>query len=383
MIRFYGKDNCTCPTEKSVFYRIKEDRNVKYKINFRVQKKEGNMLAQGKLLRNVLIMNMDSQLENISEAKYGKNIAQLTAEQIYIVVICMVKGLVETFIRTTGEKKFYYISTAFEKGSFLENNLLNLGIYDILEGVLVSKGQEMATLKKVEEEYIGAANSFEQTSKNFFIQSKKNGLPAEAMGIRYIKEYEDREKQIDNYHTEKSWLEKQEMNYRAAFNGINARIFFYTMDVVGKDKEIYKFHLQDLEIEDEIEEQEKQIYYDYFLVNSCVKKILLEMRNNQYDLRKMNQYASIGIEGKYVAFVIPELIRIMVDEKAIPVEEAIEVVRKTCGYSDLSMMTEAVKQCPLEYVEKLVPHLIEKIEVTMQNRAKIENTESKKVEVTS
>ena len=47
------------------------------------------------------------------------------------------------------------------------------------------------------------------------------------------------------------------------------------------------------------------------------------------------------------------------------------------------MMTEAVKQCPLEYVEKLVPHLVEKIEVTMQNRAKIENTESKKVEVTS
>ena len=32
------------------------------------------MLAQGQLLRNVLIMNMDSQLESISEAKYGKSI---------------------------------------------------------------------------------------------------------------------------------------------------------------------------------------------------------------------------------------------------------------------------------------------------------------------
>ena len=93
------------------------------------------MLAQGKLLRNVLIMNMDSQLESISEAKYGKSIEELNPEQIYIVVICMVKGLVDTFIRTTGEKKFYYISTAFEKGSFLENNLVNLGIYDILEGL--------------------------------------------------------------------------------------------------------------------------------------------------------------------------------------------------------------------------------------------------------
>ena len=132
-------------------------------------------------------------------------------------------------------------------------------------------------------------------------------------------------------------------------------------DRFGKDKEIYKFHLHDLEIENEIPEQEKQIYYDYFLVNSCVKQILQDMKNKKYDLRKMDQYAKIGIEGKYVAFVIPELIRIMVDEKAIPIEEAIEVIRKVCGYNDLIAMTEAVKQCPLEYVEKLVPQLIEKI----------------------
>ena len=328
------------------------------------------MLGQGKLLRNVLIMNMDTQLENISQSMYGKEISALNAEQIYIVVVCMVKGLVDTFIRTIGEKKFYYISTAFEKGQFLENNLINLGIYDILEGVLASKGQEMETLKKVEEEYMGKHNSFEQTSKNFFIESKKSGLPAEAMGIRYIKTYEERNKQIENYITEKSWLEKQDFSREIIFNDIKARILFYNMDVVGKDKEIYKFHLYDLEIESEIQKQDKQVYYDYFLVNSCVKQILQEMRTKQYDLRKMDAYAQIGMEGKYVAFVIPELIRIMVDEKAIPVEEAIEVVRKTCGYSDLSMMIEAVKQCPSEYVEKLVPHLIDKIK----------STEMKKVE---
>lgn len=319
------------------------------------------MLAQGKLLRNVLIMNMDMQLEDISAAMYGKEISALNAEQIYIVVVCMVKGLVETFIRVTGEKKFYYISTAFEKGSFLENNLVNLGIYEMLEGVLVSKGQEMATLKRVEEEYLGQHNTFEQTSQNFFKESKKNGLPSEAMGVRYIREYEDRDKEIKNYDTRKSWLVKQDVSREVTFNGVKARILFYDMDVVGRDKEIYKFHLYDLEIQDAVSEHEKQIYYDYFLVNNSVKQILQEMRNKQYDLRKMDSYAKIGIEGKYVAFVIPELIRIMVDEKAIPVEEAIEVVRKTCGYSDLSMMIEAVKQCPSEYVEMLVPQLIEKI----------------------
>ena len=320
------------------------------------------MLAQGKLLRNVLIMNMDRQLEDASESMYGKGVSELNAEQIYIVIICMIKGLLGTFIGMLGEKKFYYISTAFEKGSFLENHLINLGIYEMVEGVLIKKGKSMSALKKVEEEYIGKVNSFEQTSKRFFEESRRVGLPSEAMGIRYIRDYADKDKKIENYDSEKSWLEKQNVTREISFNDIKANILFYDMNVVGKDKEIYKFHLYDLEIEDEIPKQDKQIYYDYFLVASSVGQILQDMRNNKYDLRKMHDYVIIGIEGKYIAFVIPELIRIMVDEKAIPMEEAIEVVRKTCGYSNLDEMVEAVKQCPLEYVEKLVPQLVEKIE---------------------
>lgn len=319
------------------------------------------MLAQGKLLRNVLVMNMDMQLEDISSAMYGKDVSSLNAEQIYIVVVCMVKGLIDTFIRTLGEKKFYYISTAFEKGSFLENNLVNLGIYEILEGVLVSKGQEMSALKRVEEEYIGKANSFEQTSERFFAESKKNGLPAEAMGLRCVKTYDNRQTEAAGYDDKKSWLKKEDISRQIEFNDVKAKVLFYNMDVVGKDKEIYMFHLYDLEIESEIPESEEQIYYEYFLVNSSIRQILQEMRNKQYDLRKMDDYVRIGIEGQYMTFVIPELIRIMVNEKAIPMEEAIEVVRKICGYDDLSMMLKAIQQCPTEYVEKLVPDLYEKI----------------------
>ena len=320
------------------------------------------MLAQGKLLRNVLIMNMDMQLEDISESMYEKKISEIDAEQLYIVVVCMVKGLLDTFIRSLGEKKFYYISTYFEKGRFLENNLINLGIYETLEGVLREKGQNMSVLKKVEEEYIGKVSPFEQTSKKFFEESRKLSLPSEAMGIRYIRKYEDKDKKIENYNPEKSWLEKQNLTREIVFNDVRAKILFYNMDVVGKDKEIYKFHLYDLEIENEIVEQDKQIYYDYFLISSSVGQILQDMRNNKYDLRKMDSYVRIGMEGKYVTFVIPELIRILVDEKAIPVEEAIEVIRKVCGYSDLDMMIGAVKQCPTEYVDKLVPQLVDKIE---------------------
>ena len=49
------------------------------------------MLSQGKLLRNVLILNMDKQLEDISVTMYEKKIEDLNSEELFIVVVFMVK----------------------------------------------------------------------------------------------------------------------------------------------------------------------------------------------------------------------------------------------------------------------------------------------------
>ena len=319
------------------------------------------MLSQGKLLRNVLILNMDKQLEDISVTMYEKKIEDLNSEELFIVVVFMVKRLIETYVRNLGEKKFYYISNNFSKGSFLENNLLNLGIYEVLEDVLSEKGKKFSELKKIEEEYIGEQQSFKETSYRFFEQSMQLGIPAEALGIRSVIRYEDRDKNFGTYEKEKSWLVKHDINYAVTFDGIEAEVTYYDMDVVGSDKEIYKFHLFDLVMEQQMDEEKLEILCDYFLVHCSVKVILQQMRSNQYDLRKMDSYARIGMEGKYVSLVIPELIHVLVDEKAIPLPEAIELVRKTCGYVDYLAMLEDLEKCPVEYVEKLVPHLIETI----------------------
>ncbi|MBR5598146.1 MAG: glycogen/starch/alpha-glucan phosphorylase [Lachnospiraceae bacterium] len=319
------------------------------------------MLSQGKLLRDVLILNMDKQLEDISATMYEKEISALNAEEVYIVVIFMVKRLIETYIKSIAEKKYYYISSGFGKGSFLESNLRNLGIYEIMKGVLVSKNHDLESINEVEKEYLGRQESFEETTYKFFEQSAQYGLPSEAIGIRQIKKYEDKNTEYVPYQPEKSWLVKQDMSFSIALEKIKTKVCYYDLDVVGKDKGIYKFHLFDLEIEDAMGEEEAQIYYDYFLCHCAARLILQQMRANQYDLRRMDQYAVIGIEGKYMAFLIPEFVRIMMDEKAIPFEETIEVVRKIFGFTTYQKMIEAVETCPLEYVEKLVPHFIDKI----------------------
>ena len=192
------------------------------------------MLTQGKLFRNVLILNMDKQLEDISATKYEKEIKDLNSEELYIVVIFMVKRLMETFVRNLGDKKFYYISNKFGKGSFLENNLLNLGIYEVLQGVLADKGQKLTDLNRVEEEYLGEQRSFKETSRSFFEQSMQLGMPAEALGIRSVVKFEDKDKNVGVYEKEKSWLVKLDMNKNVIFDGVGVKV----SDAVENDHEL-------------------------------------------------------------------------------------------------------------------------------------------------
>ena len=86
--------------------------------------------------------------------------------------------------------------------------------------------------------------------------------------------------------------------------------------------------------------------------------ILKEMKEKQYDLRKMYDHAVIQINDTHPTMVIPELIRILVDEKAFTMDEAIEVVSRTCAYTNHTILAEALEKWPLAYLEKVVPQLV-------------------------
>ena len=94
------------------------------------------------------------------------------------------------------------------------------------------------------------------------------------------------------------------------------------------------------------------------MVSNAAQLILKEMKEKQYDLRKMYDHAVIQINDTHPTMVIPELIRILVDEKAFTMDEAIEVVSKTCAYTNHTILAEALEKWPLKYLEKVVPQLV-------------------------
>ena len=320
------------------------------------------MLAQGKLLRDILVVNMDRQLEEISQMRFQKELCMLENEEAYVVVLCLVKRLVDSFVDAVGEKKMYYISPGFEKRKFLKNNLKNLGIYELLESILSTKGQNIDKIELAEQEYLGTQNLYGKGVGEFLEAMAQSHLPGEAIGIRRIRRYEDRGTAVIAWESDKSWLEKEDTGFQLEFNHRKAQSILYSIDVAGNNKEIYKYRIFDLEIEDYENMEEQQVCVEYFLISSAVRLILKQMRENQYDLRKLFQYADIKGDGQYHALIIPEMIRIFMEEKAIPWKESVQIVKKTCGYVEYEDMITEIKKCPEKYVDALVPGLIEKLE---------------------
>ena len=86
-----------------------------------------------------------------------------------------------------------------------------------------------------------------------------------------------------------------------------------------------------------------------FILDECIVK-----GSNLYDLY---DYAVIQINDTHPTMVIPELIRLLV-EKGIEMDRAIEIVSKTCAYTNHTILAEALEKWPIAYLEKAVPQLV-------------------------
>ena len=183
---------------------------------------------------------------------------------------------------------------------------------------------------------------------------------------------------------------------------MSVRSRLYDIDVIGYDNGVNKLHLFDLETIDESivkkgidfdkedilknltlflypDDSDEagnllRIYQEYFMVSNAAQLILWEMKERHYDLRKMYEHCAIQINDTHPSMVIPELIRILVDDKAFTLDEAIDVVSKTCAYTNHTILAEALEKWPIEYLEKVVPHLIPIIkELDKRVRAKFDD----------
>ena len=338
-------------------------------------------------------MNIQETLQQ----KLGKEIAQASNEEIYGALLSMVQEMAGEKERTDSKKKLYYISAEFLIGKLLSNNMINLGIFNEVKGVLAQNGKNIAEIEEVEPEPSLGNGGLGRLAACFLDSIATLGLAGDGVGLNYHlglfkQEFKNNlQRETPNpWIEEKSWLKKTDVVYPVSFKGLNVNARMYDIEVTGYNNKTNKLHLFDIDSVDETivedgiafnkEDIEKnltlflypddsdengrllRIYQQYFMVSAGAQLILDECTAKGCNLHDLADYAVIQINDTHPTMVIPELIRLLV-ERGLDMDEAIEVVSKTCAYTNHTILAEALEKWPVYYLKKVVPQLMPIIEV--------------------
>ncbi len=352
----------------------------------------------------------DMMLTEICKKKYNKRIKECSNEEIYFALLDMTKELAEDKVTEDGKKKVYYISAEFLIGKLLSNNLINLGIFDEVKQVLAENGKSIYDIEEVEPEPSLGNGGLGRLAACFLDSMATLGLPGDGIGLNY---HMGLFKQVfeNNYQKETanpwieadSWLTKTDVSNTIRFGTCTVQSRMYDIDVTGYENRTNKLHLFDIESVDEsIMEPDGinfdktdikknltlclypddsdeagnllRIYQQYFMVANGAKLILAEAKEKGSNLHDLADYAAIQINDTHPSMVIPELIRLLMEE-GISFDEATEIVTDVCAYTNHTILAEALEKWPIAYLEKVVPQLmpvIRMLDKKVRNRYKDE-----------
>lgn len=335
---------------------------------------------------------VQENLRKILGDRFGKTIKEASNEEIYLALLELTKGTIKEKGTNKGEKKLYYISAEFLIGKLLSNNLINLGLYEEVKEVLCANGKELSEIEEIELEPSLGNGGLGRLAACFLDSIATLGLNGDGVGLNYHfglfqQVFENnKQKAVKNpWITSEGWLNKSDIKFEVLFGGFKVTSSLYDIDVTGYDKACNKLRLFDIDTIDETlvkdginfdkEEIKKnltlflypddsdkaghllRIYQQYFMVSNAAQLILLEAEENGYDLHKLYDHVVIQINDTHPSMIIPELIRLL-GERGIGMEEAIEIVSKTCAYTNHTILAEALEKWPIEYLDKVAPQLM-------------------------
>ena len=336
-------------------------------------------------------------LKNMLQEKCGGDLKSKTNEEIYFALLEVVQEMAKGKEKNVGKKKLYYISAEFLIGKLLSNNLINLGIYDEVKEILEENGKNISEIEEVEPEPSLGNGGLGRLAACFLDSIATLGLNGDGIGVNYhyglfkqVFENRLQTEQPNPWIEEKSWLTKTDVTYKVQFKNATVTSRLYDIDVTGFNNKTNKLHLFDIESIDEsivedgitfdkndIEKnltlflypddgdeagQLLRIYQQYFMVSNGARLILDECVEKGCNLYDLPDYAVIQINDTHPTMVIPELIRLLM-ERGMEMDDAIDVVSRTCAYTNHTILAEALEKWPIHYLKKVVPQLMPIIEV--------------------
>ena len=337
---------------------------------------------------------LENKINGILRELYGKSLDGASDQEVAAALLTYTKALMEDMPRVSGDKKVYYISAEFLIGKLLSNNLINLGLYNEVDEVLKKYGKSMQQVEEFESEPSLGNGGLGRLAACFLDSIATLNLPGDGIGLNYHyglfkQEFENKlQKEVKNPWIDKeNWLIRREESFVVPFRRYSVNSVLYDIAVPGYETgTVNMLHLFDLDSidekivpedsidfdKDDIEKnltlflypddsdrkgQLLRIYQQYFMVSNGAQYILSDCKAKGYDLHKLYDHVVIQINDTHPSMVIPELIRLLQLE-GFTMDEAIDVVKQTCAYTNHTILAEALEKWPIDYLEEVVPHLL-------------------------
>lgn len=324
----------------------------------------------------------------------GKVLSELTNEEIYVELLNFVKEEAAAKSKNSSQCKVYYISAEFLIGKLLSNNLINLGIYKDVKKELELVGKSIAEIEDVEPEPSLGNGGLGRLASCFIDSISSLGINGEGVGLNYhcglfkqVFRNNQQEAEANYWIENNSWLVPTDISYDVPFRDFTLKSRLDRIDVLGYKKDTKNYlNLFDIDgldynlIEKGItfdkteikknltlflypDDSDKngellRIYQQYFMVSNAAQLLIDEAIERGSNLHDLAEYAYVQINDTHPSMVIPELIRLLTEKHGFEFDEAVSVVRNMVGYTNHTILAEALEKWPLEYLNEVVPHLV-------------------------
>ena len=347
------------------------------------------------IMKGIKIRTMNNNFTEFLKRGGNKELKEMANQEIYYKLLEYVKEEAEKKSENKSKKKIYYISAEFLIGKLLSNNLINLGIYKEIREELKNAGKKLSDIEELETEPSLGNGGLGRLASCFVDSISTLGINGEGIGLNYhcglFKQvFKKNEQNAEpNYWIEnESWLRDTNIGYKVKFKNFTLNSKLKRIDILGYEKDTKNYlNLFDIEsvdynlIEEGITFDEEiieknltlflypddstkkgellRIYQQYFMVSNAARLIIAEAVEKGSNIHDLADYAFVQINDTHPSMVIPELIRIMTEEYKISFEESVKIVTAMTGYTNHTILAEALEKWPLEYLEEVVPEIVE------------------------
>ncbi|HEL2575954.1 TPA: glycogen/starch/alpha-glucan family phosphorylase [Streptococcus suis] len=330
-----------------------------------------------------------------AESKANKKLADMSNEEIYLQLLNYVKLSAADMPKNTGKRKVYYISAEFLIGKLLSNNLINLGVYKDIQAELAAAGKSLAQVEDVEPEPSLGNGGLGRLASCFVDSMSTLGINGEGVGLNYhcglFKQvFKDNQQDAEpNFWIENdSWLIPTTISYDVPFKNFTLTSKLDRLDILGYKKDTKNYlNLFDIQsvnyglidngitfdktaIQENLtlflypDDSDKngellRIYQQYFMVSNAAQLLIDEAIERGSNVRDLADYAYVQINDTHPSLVIPELIRLLTEKHGLEFAEAVAIVKNMTGYTNHTILAEALEKWPLSFLEEVVPHLVD------------------------